>query len=89
MECFHEWVKEVNSDKVIFFCEKCGKFSNNKPEDYVEEIKIEEKEEFSKCKHEWTCLGDGRCHAAKGKAGGKKYKAYKCNLCGKFQRRTS
>ena len=35
-----------------------------------------------KCKHVWECLRD-RCHN-RGKG---KYMAYKCQLCGKFQRR--
>tara|TARA_Y100000746_G_scaffold222474_1_gene222947 strand:+ start:1224 stop:1592 length:369 start_codon:yes stop_codon:yes gene_type:complete len=86
--CTHEWKKEVHSNNLIFFCEHCGAFRNTQPEDYVEVPDDDEKEEFSKCRHEWICLGD-RCHHAKGKAGGKKYKAYKCELCGKFQRRTS
>ena len=87
--CIHEWKKEVHSTKIIFFCELCGEFRNTQPEDYVEEVvEDDEEEEFSKYKHEWVCLGD-RCHHAKGKAGGKKYKAYKCQLCGKFQRRSS
>jgi len=88
--CIHNWIKEAHLDKIIFFCENCGVFRKTQPEDYVEEDleNVDEEEEFSKCKHEWICLGD-RCHHAKGKAGGKKYKAYKCQLCGKFQRRSS
>lgn len=87
-ECLHNWRKEIHSDKTIFFCENCGQFSKTQPQGYVEEQTQDDKEEFKSCKHEWICLGDGRCHAAKGKAGGKKYKAYKCQLCGKFQRRS-
>ena len=38
----------------------------------------------NKCKHDWTCLRD-RCH---NKGDGKgKYRAYRCSLCKKFQRR--
>tara|TARA_B110000008_G_C16956072_1_gene558248 strand:+ start:651 stop:812 length:162 start_codon:yes stop_codon:yes gene_type:complete len=50
-------------------------------EDNIE--KDEEKDsQNEKCKHVWECLRD-RCHN-RGKG---KYMAYKCTLCGKFQRR--
>ncbi len=49
---------------------------NNVNEDCIEN------EFMESCKHEWECLRD-RCHN-RGKG---KYKAYKCRLCNKFQRR--
>lgn len=38
--------------------------------------------QLKKCKHNWECLRDRVHNRGKGK-----YMAYKCFLCGKFQRR--
>ena len=59
------------------YCNECGAYK----EDGEPEL-VETGCEEVKCKHEWECLRD-RCH----NRGGGKYKAYKCRLCGKFQRR--
>ena len=91
-ECMHIWIKETHSTESVYYCENCGAFSKKQPECYIE-IKSENKDEcskddeFTKCRHIWRSLGD-RCHHAKGKAGNKKYHCMKCELCGKFQRRT-
>jgi len=88
-----QWKKEVHPDKTFFFCENCGSFSQSQPKDYVEEESRnddqEESDEFTSCKHVWRTLGNGRCHKSRGKAGNQKYTCYKCEICGKFQRRTS
>ncbi len=56
---------------------------HDKTEDDDEDDDEEEKEEeVETCRHVWECLRD-RCHN-RGKG---KYQAYKCKLCGKFQRR--
>tara|TARA_B100001778_G_C18188615_1_gene450199 strand:+ start:241 stop:525 length:285 start_codon:yes stop_codon:yes gene_type:complete len=91
-QCTHSWTKITNANKIIFLCEMCGLFRNDEPKEYIEELhedksEIEDKE-FNTCKHIWRSLGDGRCHKKRGKAGGQKYICYKCELCGKFQRRT-
>ena len=88
------WCREANT----YYCNVCGAFSNVQPVYYNEEEKedlnetngnvesMDDSEEESqtdkKCKHVWECLRD-RCHN-RGKG---KYQAYKCKLCGKFQRR--
>ena len=74
-----EWEKDGSGK--FFFC-NCGNFSQTKPESYVEPNVEQVKEEETKCRHVWTCLRD-RCH----NRGNGKYLAYKCELCGKFQRR--
>ena len=78
-DCVHNWIFEQK----IYVCLNCGIISNSMPLDYVcEESSSEDVEEETKCKHNWECLKD-RCHN-RGKG---KYQAYKCKLCGKFQRR--
>jgi len=78
-ECVHTWICEHS----LYVCSECGHVSNKRPDDYFsEESDKEEEKEESKCKHVWECLRD-RCHN-RGKG---KYQAYKCKLCGKFQRR--
>ena len=72
------WIKEEQSEKNVYFCETCGAVTFVSPS--VDEELIETVQE--KCKHIWECLRD-RCHN-RGKG---KYMAYKCKLCGKFQRR--
>ena len=76
----HNWVK----DNVLYICETCGMTTLVKPDDYIEQEDDTETEtlEEEKCWHVWECLKD-RCHN-RGKG---KYQAYKCKLCGKFQRR--
>ena len=76
----HLWCK----DNKLFYCEACGEVSTTRPETYDSDIEeSDDKEpEIEKCKHVWECLRD-RCHN-RGKG---KYQAYKCKLCGKFQRR--
>lgn len=83
--CIHKWKKQVVPKKTIFLCELCGDFSKTTPTDYVEEPvePVEEPvEEHIACRHVWICIRD-RCH----NRGSGKYKAYKCTLCDKFQRR--
>ncbi len=74
----HSWCK----DKKIFYCETCGEISTTRPETYESNVEELSETEVEKCKHVWECLRD-RCHN-RGKG---KYQAYKCKLCGKFQRR--
>ena len=79
----HNWLKNPG----IYICEECGKICQECPSDYESEKEDENKEDENKeddqkCKHLWECLKD-RCHN-RGKG---KYKAYKCKLCNKFQRR--
>lgn len=75
----HDWKK----DQAFFYCEMCGEFSKIKPNDYIEEDENEvENVTTVSCRHNWICLRD-RCH----NRGSGKYKAYKCTLCQKFQRR--
>lgn len=83
MECqLHTWHKEKN----FFFCSVCGTTSAKQPHDYLDDTEcddvIKDSELEKKCRHVWECLRD-RCHN-RGKG---KYQAYKCTLCGKFQRR--
>jgi hypothetical protein len=75
------WLKDEAGERVIYYCE-CGMVSLTKPETFVEQVDECEVIPEEKCKHEWECLKD-RCH----NRGTGKYKAYKCRLCGKFQRR--
>lgn len=79
--CIHDWVCEHN----LYFCILCGNTSSKKPSDYIEtieNIENDKEDNIEKCKHVWECLRD-RCHN-RGKG---KYQAYKCKICGKFQRR--
>ncbi len=76
--CVHDWIR----DHSLYICSLCGNVSNKRPYDYVSEESEKEEEIEEKCKHVWECLRD-RCHN-RGKG---KYQAYKCKLCGKFQRR--
>lgn len=92
----HLWQFESNQHKPYWFCVACGAYSESQPagvpdhpveeeteEETEEEIEEEEDGEATlKCRHAWVCLRD-RCHN-RGKG---KYQAYKCELCGKFQRR--
>ncbi len=95
MECAHEWKLKKNRNKVHYYCVTCGLFSQTQtvePEAGLttETATVEnERDKFEKCKHAWQTLGNDRVHAAKGKAGNKKYICYKCINCGKFQRRTT
>ena len=73
-----DWTFDGN----CYYCDLCGSFSMSRPIDYVEPILDEVQDEEKKCRHVWECLRD-RCHN-RGKG---KYQAYKCKLCGKFQRR--
>lgn len=78
----HEWINNNN----FYTCIECGLVTKDKPIDFYE-IESEqpdstEETEHEKCRHVWECLRD-RCHN-RGKG---KYQAYKCKLCGKFQRR--
>lgn len=83
--CVHDWKKEIRSD-TIYYCALCGAFSKSRPEQYVSESSdddaSESTEDVKKCVHNWVCLRD-RCH----NRGNGKYKAYRCSLCNKFQRR--
>ena len=60
----------------------------SRPNEFVEEPNEEKNDDGDdkdeKCRHVWECLQD-RCHN-KGNSKGK-YKAYKCKICNKFQRR--
>lgn len=77
--CIHNWKRDESN----YYCEMCGQFSRTKPDEYFEECEeIEESSMIDKCRHNWECLRD-RCH----NRGSGKYKAYKCTLCNKFQRR--
>ena len=79
--CDHDWIK----NKTNYVCSLCGNISNKKPNNYTSDSKEENTEEIhtvEKCIHVWECLKD-RCHN-KGKG---KYRAYRCKLCDKFQRR--
>ena len=84
------WICDKSSQSFCYwYCTTCGKFSHTQPLGWVEmehedNIEKDEKKESQneKCKHVWECLRD-RCHN-RGKG---KYMAYKCTLCGKFQRR--
>ena len=83
--CVHDWKKEMHSDNVFYYCALCGAFSKSQPEEYVSESSDDENEDtedVKKCVHNWVCLRD-RCH----NRGNGKYKAYRCSLCNKFQRR--
>ena len=77
--CDHKWIDcgEENeySTKI---CSICGEFNREKIIIITETDNVT----IEKCKHNWICLRD-RCH----NRGNGKYKAYKCDLCGKFQRR--
>ena len=75
----HSWV----NCKTFYVCQECGTTSSKQPDDYEETQKLDiNKVEEERCRHVWECLRD-RCHN-RGKG---KYQAYKCKLCGKFQRR--
>ncbi len=75
----HNWIK----DNVLYICEICGTTTLVKPDNYIEQKDTESESDVDeKCRHVWECLRD-RCHN-RGKG---KYQAYKCKLCGKFQRR--
>lgn len=79
MFCTHSWV----NCKTFYVCQECGLTSSKRPDDYEEPKELDvEKVEEERCRHVWECLRD-RCHN-RGKG---KYQAYKCKLCGKFQRR--
>jgi hypothetical protein len=84
MKCVDcNWTLEKNArGDCRYYCEVCGEFSSTKPENFHDEVSDTEEESDEKCKHVWECLRD-RCHN-RGKG---KYQAYKCKLCGKFQRR--
>jgi hypothetical protein len=76
------WVCEITDTKTFYYCEICGKFTETRPKEYMEPVQEESTTEAETCRHVWTCLRD-RCH----NRGNGKYGAYKCKLCGKFQRR--
>lgn len=69
------WIQEADYE----YCQKCGAYRKVVKENIEENV---EENVEDKCKHVWECLRD-RCHN-RGKG---KYQAYKCKLCGKFQRR--
>lgn len=93
MDCVHKWQYKKNKAQVHYYCITCGLYSQAQPVGFEPEVITDtdtvENETFDKCKHVWQTLGNDRVHAAKGKAGNKKYICYKCINCGKFQRRTT
>ncbi len=85
MECVHDWHCDKSKNHIGYYCILCGQYNTQKPDTFIEEVKEDEESlEEEKCRHVWECLQD-RCHN-KGNSKGK-YKAYKCKLCQKFQRR--
>ena len=84
----HSWQFENNQHTPYWFCVACGAYSESQPigapdppvQEEIEEDEVGEA--ILKCRHDWVCLRD-RCH----NRGNGKYQAYKCKLCGKFQRR--
>ena len=85
-ETTHEcvWKAKMEKTKTKYYCEICGITSYTKQEDMMaDDVLIEDAViEDQKCRHVWECLRDRTHNRGKGK-----YQAYKCTLCGKFQRR--